>query len=95
MNNDIINGCFETVGGVLIWFNIFKLFKDKQTKGLYLPVCVFFCVWSLWNIIYYPSLNQTLSFIGAIFLGIANIIWIILAYYYKLKNRVDNQDFFR
>jgi len=100
MSNDLINGIFEFTGGVLLWFNVYKLIQDKQVRGLYLPVCVFFAAWGIWNMFYYPSLHQMYSFIGAAFLAAANIVWVWLAYWYRfklknIKNIIDSGDFFR
>ncbi len=92
MNNDLINGLFEFIGGILFWINIVKLIQDKEVKGIYLPVSLFFVIWSIWNIYYYPNIGQLFSFIGAICLALANTVWIILAFYYKC---VDKDDFFR
>jgi hypothetical protein len=85
MNNDLVNGLFECSGGILVWFNVFKLIRDKKVMGLYLPVSIFFTSWGVWNIYYYPSLNQMYSFYGGVLLAAANIVWISLAYYYKSK----------
>ena len=92
MNNDLINGAFEFFGGILLWLNVWKLIKDKQVKGILLSVSLFFAAWSIWNIYYYPNIGQFFSFLGAICLALANTVWIILAFYYKI---VDKDDFFR
>lgn len=83
MNNDLINGLFEGVGAIVVWFNVVCLYKDKEIKGILLSVSTFFAVWSLWNLYYYPSLNQIVSFIGGIFLAIGTWVWLIMAFKYK------------
>ncbi len=87
MNNDLINGIFESVGGLVMWLNVYKIFKDKIVRGFYLPCCVFFGVWSLWNLYYYPCLNQPFSFIGGVCLASGNCVWLFLAFYFKLTNK--------
>ena len=61
MNNDLINSLFEISAGLLNTMNIFRIFKDKTTKGIsWIPLSIF-TMWGAWNLYYYPSLNQTLS----------------------------------
>jgi hypothetical protein len=80
--NDLINGLFELVGGILNWMNVVRLFKDKDIKGVYYPAWIFFAVWGLWNLYYYPSLDQWMSFVGGLIITSANVVWVILALYY-------------
>jgi hypothetical protein len=81
--NDVINGLFEVVGGVLCWLNVKKLLRDKQVKGVYWPVTAFFAAWGLWNMYYYPSLGQWMSFAGGVVLVSGNLVWVVLALRYR------------
>ena len=83
--NDLINGLFELVGGLLGVINIVSLVKDKAIKGVSWIPANFFMVWSAWNLYYYPSLKQPISFIGGIGIFLSNGIWIYLVFYYKYK----------
>lgn len=85
--NDLINGAFESVGAIMCWANTFKLYKDKQVKGVLIGVQVFFSLWGLWNLYYYPSLNQWASFTGGAMLVLGNAAWCVLAYYYMRRNK--------
>ena len=87
MSNDIMNALFEFVGGLFLWMNVITLYKDKATKGIYYPTVVFFFFWGVWNLWYYPSLNQWWSFVGGVWLATANLVWILLFIYYK-RNEV-------
>ena len=80
---DWINGSFEIIGGVLSWMNVKKLQKDKHLAGVYWPVTAFFSVWGLWNLFYYPSLDQWVSFVGGLFLVSGNSVWVLLAIKYQ------------
>jgi uncharacterized membrane protein YfcA len=82
---DIVNGIYEIGGGLFMIWNCYKLYKDKDVKGLSLVSSAFFSTWSFWNIYYYPSLNQIVSLCGAILLSITNVIWMIMALYYVNK----------
>lgn len=85
--NDIVNGVFETGGAILNWINVYRLYKDKSVKGVYWPAWAFFAVWGLWNLNYYPALNQWFSFAGGVIMVTANITWTIMAAYYIKKNK--------
>ena len=80
---DLVNGTFETTGGVLYWMNVVRLYKDKEVKGVFWPVQAFFSVWGIWNIFYYSGLDQWASFFGGIFFCAGNITWTIMAAYYS------------
>jgi uncharacterized membrane protein YfcA len=87
---DLINGSFECIGGILCWLNFLTLLKDKQVKGVSLLVCFFFSIWGFWNLYFYPCLHQMFSFFGAGFLALGNSSWLILAIYYKRKNKISH-----
>lgn len=79
---DMINGSFEVLGGILGWLNVRQLIKDKTVKGVYWPVQLFFFVWGVWNLYYYPSLGQWYSFFGGICIVTGNLAWVVFAIYY-------------
>lgn len=84
--NDIINGLFESVGFVFILPSIIKLYRDKEVKGVSWVHSMFFWSWGAWNLYYYPSLGQWMSFYGGVLLLLANTIWmsqLIFYTYYK------------
>ena len=83
--NDIGNGLFELIGGLLQVRNAYQIYKDKQVKGVYWPAWLFFTAWGYWNIFYYPSLGQWFSFSGGVLIALANTVWVSLAYYYTRK----------
>lgn len=87
MTNDLINGSFELFAGLLYIINVVRLVKDKEVKGVsWIPVS-FFTLWGGWNLYYYPSLNQTFSFIGGICIFVVNAIWLLLVFYYRQKQK--------
>jgi len=83
MEVDKINGIFEVIGAFFVWKNVTALYRDKVIKGVYWPATAFFAVWGLWNLVYYPSLNQWWSFLGGIALVSGSITWVILALGYR------------
>ena len=81
--NDFTNGAFELFGAYLTWMNVVKLYKDKKIRGVYWKIWIFYSCWGLWNLYYYPSLEQWVSFWAGIVMVIGNIVWVILAIKYR------------
>jgi len=80
---DLINGGFEIFGGAAMALNVLKLYKDKKTRGVNWSTQVFFTSWGFWNLYYYPSLGQWVSFLGGLSLVIANAFYIALMWRYR------------
>ena len=85
MSGDLINGLFELFGGILMFGNCYKIWSDKQVRGSSVYIAFFFTSWGYWNLYYYPSLNQWLSFFGGVLIVIGNTIWVSFAVYYSQK----------
>lgn len=76
---DLINGSFELIGAFFTWRNAWQLRKDREIKGVYWPTTLFFAAWGLWNLVYYPALQQWASFIGGVALVAGNLAWVVMA----------------
>ena len=85
--NDIINGLFEGFGTVFIMLSIVKLYHDKLVRGISWLHVGFFAAWGYWNLYYYPSLGQWLSFVGGIGITVANTIYLYMLIYYTKHGR--------
>jgi hypothetical protein len=79
---DLINGCFELIGGILLFGNCWRMHKDKQLKGVSWLPTLFFTSWGFWNLLYYPALNQWFSFAGGCVIVLANTPWLGMTLYY-------------
>lgn len=86
---DTINGLFEIVGAIFVGRDIQLLARHKSVKGKGLGSNIFFSGWALWNLYYYPSLDQWMSFIGAILLLVSNLTWFLMALYYLRKEKMQ------
>jgi hypothetical protein len=87
--SDLINGLFELLGSALIWLNVHQLHHDKEFKGVHVAPTAFFFTWGLWNLYYYPSLGQWLSFAGGLSIVVANGVWVgQMLYYSRSKERL-------
>lgn len=82
---DVINGCFELFGAAAVWRNVAALWKDKQFKGTRIEPNLFFLVWGLWNLYYYPHLGQVLSLIGGIAMVTACFVYTCQLVYYRKR----------
>jgi hypothetical protein len=87
---DLVNGNLELFGGVFIWIHVRRLLVDRKVKGVSLVATVYFFAWGLWNLYYYPSLGQWVSWLGGINVAGANLIWVGLMVYYIRKERAEN-----
>jgi hypothetical protein len=80
---DLVNGAFELFGGIFILNHCRTLRKDKEVKGVSIISIVFFSGWGIWNLYYYPHLDQWLSFAGGLLISAANLLWIGMLLYYS------------
>jgi tetrahydromethanopterin S-methyltransferase subunit D len=83
--SDLINGVFECIGGLLILISIYRLYKDKEVKGVSWVPTLFFTGWGLWNICFYFINGLLFSFIGGFIVATTSIIWLIQLVYYSRK----------
>lgn len=83
MSPDMGNALFEAGGAILIWLSVRQLWKDRVIKGVYWPAWFFYMLWGLWNLYYYPSLDQWLSFSAGVVLVSGNAAWVSMAVYLK------------
>lgn len=79
---DTINALFELAGGFFILNNCRQLYHDKLVKGVSVLSTIFFTSWGIWNLYYYPSLNQWASFAGGVLITVGNVLWVSLMIYY-------------
>jgi len=86
--SDQINACFEGVGAAMILNNCRMVIRDKLVRGVSILTNAYFTSWGIWNVFYYPSLNQVWSFRAGLCICTANILWILLMLYYKHKEKI-------
>ena len=87
MTPDLINAVLELIGGLFILFSVVKLYQDKSVKGISWVHVFFFSIWSVWNLFYYPALNQPLSFYGSFLLCVCQFIWLGQIIFYTRKEK--------
>jgi len=87
MTADLINGILELLAGLFVLNHCRAVLKDKAVKGVSIISVIFFTTWGFWNLYYYPSLNQWISFYGGIAIVTANTIWVVLLLYYRNEGK--------
>lgn len=83
MLGDVGNAAFELGGALLIWLNVRQLLRDRQIRGVFWPVNLFYTLWGMWNLYYYPSLGQWLSFYAGLGVVLGNAAWCALAWRFR------------
>jgi hypothetical protein len=81
--NDLVNGLFELIGSMFLALNIVRLHKDKKVQGVSVLPTIFWTLWGFWNLYFYPSVGCIYSFVGGVFVVIMNLVWVIMALYYR------------
>lgn len=84
MRPDMINAFFEGFGSMMALMNVLALLKSKKVEGVRIMPTAFWMAWGLWNLWYYPSMNQPLSFYGGLGVVLANAVWVLLALHYSM-----------
>lgn len=84
---DAVNGCFESLGALFVLNNCRALVRDKRVCGVSLLSSGFFSAWGGWNLYFYPSLGQWLSFAGGVGLVAGNVLWLALAIWFSRVTR--------
>lgn len=79
---DAVNGALELCGALMLAGNIAAVRRDKQLKGVHWAPTAFFTMWSLWNLYFYPSLDQWLSFAGGLAMVTVNTLWLLHVWFY-------------
>lgn len=84
---DVGNGLFEAIGAVCIWANVRRLWLDRVVRGVDWRVTVFFWGWGVWNLFYYPALDQWFSAVAGGVLALGNSVWVVLHIWLSRKAR--------
>lgn len=90
---DIINGLFELLGGLFVLNHCRSVLRDKAVAGVSIISTIFFTSWGVWNLYYYPSLNQWASFVGGLFIVAANCFWIALMLKFRKRKFVYGEPY--
>lgn len=81
--SDIVNGIWEFAGALFVVPSIKNILKTKVSSGITWQTQLFFLLWGLWNVFFYPYNGLTFSFIGGLVLAATNIYWLFLIKKYE------------
>ena len=84
---DCIAGSFSAFGGVLCFLSCWRLFRQKQVRGVSISARCFFTAWGVWNIFYFAWLDQWAAWSGGLVIVTANTLWVGQALYYTYLRR--------
>ena len=76
MTPDLLNGLFEALAGLFVLNHCRVLLRDRAVAGVSIASTAFFTLWGVWNLWYYPNLGQFWSLAGAVFIVLANAIYV-------------------
>ena len=81
---DKVNAGFEIAAALFIIYNCFILHHDKLVRGISPYSYVLFTAWSIWNMFFYPIVEQTFSFYAATLMAIAQLVYTCMLAYYTI-----------
>lgn len=84
MSGDIVNALFEVGAVIALSFHIRAILKAKRVVSVSIVPIVFYSCWGAWNLVYYPSLGQTWSFVAGVGVFAVNTAHVALMAYYRL-----------
>jgi len=82
---DMINAGFEIGAGFAVLHHCWCLHRDREVRGVSVLAVAFFTLWGIWNVFWYPWLNQVFSFVAGIFVTLANVLYASMLSYYRKK----------
>ena len=80
---DIINSLFMAVSAVLIWKNVYRLWKDRKIRGVSIIPTIWFCCSGMWHLYFYASINAVWSSLACGVVLAANVVWLAMAVIYR------------
>lgn len=90
MWEDSANAFIELLGGFVLLLNVKRILKDKLVRGMDWRVMAFFTLWGLWNLYYYPQLDQWWSTAAAGWTAAINAVYLGLMIYYIRREKHGN-----
>lgn len=85
MSPDLINALFELGGATAVGLSVLRALKEREIVGVSGAHVVFFMMWGMWNLFYYPNLDQYLSFAAGVLLTIVNTAYAALWLIYRRR----------
>lgn len=74
---DMANGLFELVGALFLGLNLRELWRHRQIQGVHWAPTVFFQLWGVFNLWFYPSQELWWSLVGGCAIVSMNTAWLL------------------
>jgi hypothetical protein len=89
---DVINALFQLGGAIAAWKNVQMIWKERQVKGVFWPLTIYYAVWGLWNLVFFSHLAQWWSLASGTLLVSGNLVWsgIALAHHRTKRRQAKN-----
>ena len=89
---DVINALFQLGGAIAAWKNVQMIWKERQVKGVFWPLTIYYAVWGLWNLAFFSHLAQWWSLASGTLLVSGNLVWsgIALAHHRTKRRQAKN-----
>lgn len=87
--SDLLNGLFEMVGAAALGMNVRSLWIHREIKGVHWAPVVFYTVWGLFNLFFYPANGLWISFYGGIAVMLVNVAWLALLIRFRREGRLE------
>lgn len=86
---DLMNGFFESVGGLMILNHCRTLYAHKMVRGVSILSTTFFFCWGVFNVFFYKQLDQPFSWYAGMFMMLCNSVYVYLLMLYVYKEKKD------
>jgi hypothetical protein len=87
---DLINSLFEAFAALAILNHARIGIKNKNVGGVSISSTAFFTAWGIWNVWYYPSIEQYYSFCAGMAVLLANFVWLTVLYRFTPKDHTND-----
>lgn len=88
MTADQINAGFEVMAIIFALCNVGALIRDRRVAGVSVAAVIGFTCMGIWNLYFYPSLQQIWSGYAAGGVVLANCLWLALAWRWRPRRRL-------
>ncbi len=90
--SDITMGLIQVISAGFLSKSVWMLYQAKIVRGVSAVTVAFWVAWGLWDLYYFPSLNQWWAFSGGVIVTLMNALYVGLIVRYNYRERSGNVD---
>lgn len=87
LSDDQVNALFQLGAMISVLNHCRLMWRSKEANGVSILSTLFFASYGIWNLWFYPGLEQWFSFAAAIGATAANLFWIFTIWYIRRTYR--------